>query len=102
MLSEDDEDPSRFRAAVVSIGMFGVLSEITIQVATAFNLKEIRTPYTLQECLDRLDELVKGHTYVKMWVEFYNDFCALYQTERTTEPRTGNPGRIESYLMVSE
>ena len=101
MLSEDDEDPSRFHAAAVSIGTFGVLSEITIRVANAFNLKEVRTPYTLDECLSRLNEFVEGHTYTKMWVEFYNNFCALYQTENTTEPTSGNPGMLESYLMVS-
>lgn len=82
--------------------MFGVLSEITIRVSKAFNLREIRTAYTLDECLRNLTELVEGHEYVKMWVDFYNNFCALYQTERTTDPITGNPGRIESFLMVSE
>lgn len=100
VLSEDDEDPSKFRAATVSIGMFGVLSEITIRVAKAFNLKETRSPHTLDKCLDNLDDLVKGHKYVKMWVDFHNDFCALYQTEETTEPLSGNPGRLQSYLMV--
>ena len=101
-LSEDDEDPSRFRAAVVSIGLYGVLSEITIRVEKAFNLKEIRSPHTLDECLSNLDELVRGHTFVKMWVEFYHNFCALYQTEITTEELTGNPGMLESFLMVSD
>ncbi len=102
MLSEDDEDPSRFHAAAVSFGTFGVLSEVTIRVANAFNLMEVRTAYTLDECLRRLDEFVKGHTYVKMWVEFYHNFCALYQTEKTTEPRSGNPGMILGYLIVSQ
>lgn len=100
-LSESDEDPSRFRAAVVSIGMFGVLSEITLRVDNAFDLKEIRSPHTLDECLENLDEQVQGHTYVKWWVDFHNNFCALYQTETTAEPRSGNPGMIESFLVVS-
>ena len=81
--------------------MFGVLSEITIRVSKAFNLKEVRTPHTLEECLSNLTELVEGHTYVKMWVDFHNNFCALYQTEHTNETITEGPGKIESYLMVS-
>ena len=100
-LSEDDKDDKNFRSAVVSIGTYGVLSEITIRVQKEFNLNETRSPHTLKYCLQNLNELVKEHKYVKMWVEFYNDFCALYQTFPTTEEPTGNPSMIESYLTVS-
>jgi hypothetical protein len=102
-LSEDDADTKKFRAAVVSVGMFGVLSEITIRVDYAFNLVEIRTAKELNgDCLANLDKYVNGHTYVKMWVDFHHDFCALYQTERTNKTVTEPPGRLESFLMVSK
>lgn len=81
--------------------MFGVMSEITIKVANAFNLKEVRSPHTLDYCLGNLNTLVEGHEYTKFWVEFYNNFCAVYQTEKTNEDISGNPGMIESYLTVS-
>ena len=100
IVSEDDEDPSGFRAAVVSVGMFGVLSEITLHVDRAFNLKERRTPQTLDFCLENLDSLVNGHQYVKFWVEFYNNFCVVYETDKTDEAIGGNPGMIESFLTV--
>ena len=99
-MSEDDDDPSDFRAAVVSVGTFGVLSEITLRVDRAFNLKERRTPQTLDFCLDNLDPLVNGHRYVKFWVEFYNNFCVVYETDKTDEAVGGNPGMIESFLTV--
>ena len=98
---EEDEDPSSFRAAVVSVGMFGILSEVTLRVDNAFNLKEIRSPQTLDYCLENLDELVNGHQYVKFWVEFYNNFCVLYQTNKSSDDLGGNPGMIESFLTVS-
>ena len=77
-----------------------MLSEITLRVDKSFNLMEQRTPQTLDYCLDNLDHLVKGHRYVKFWVEFYNNFCVVYQTDKTTEPLSGNPGMIESFLTV--
>ncbi len=81
--------------------MFGVLSEITLRVDHAFNLKERRTPKTLKYCLDHLDWLVNSHQYVKFWVEFYNNFCVVYETNRTDEAIGDNPGMIESFLTVS-
>ena len=81
--------------------MFGVLSEITLHVDHAFNLKEKRTPQTLDFCLKNLDSLVNDHQYVKFWVEFYNNFCVVYETNRTDEAIGGNPGMLESFLTVS-
>lgn len=87
---------------MVSIGMFGVLSEITIRVADAFLLKEKRSPQTLDTCLSELTTLVEGHEYVKMWVDFHNNFCALYQTEKaSTCEDCKNPSKLEGYLQVS-
>lgn len=80
--------------------MFGVLSEITLRVDKAFNLKEKRSPQTLDFCLENLDQLVNSHQYVKFWVEFYNNFCLVYQTGKTTDDVGGNPGIVESFLTV--
>ena len=101
VVSSDDDDPTNFKAAVVSIGMYGVLSEITLRVDYAFNLREIRSPKTLDYCLENLDSLVNGHTHVKFWVEFYNNFCVLYQTNKTEENHRDNPGWFESFVTVS-
>lgn len=80
--------------------MFGVLSEITVRIDKAFNLKERRSPQTLDYCLENLNHLVESNKYVKFWVEFYNNFCVLYQTEKTDDPISGNPGMIQSFLTV--
>ena len=85
---------------MVSVGMFGVLSEITLHVDKAFKLKETRTPQTLDFCLENLDHLVNNHRYVKFWVEFYNNFCVVYQTDKTEDDIGRNPGRVESFLTV--
>ena len=88
---------------MVSIGTFGVLSKITIRVERKFKLKELRTSHTLDHCLDNLEEYVEGHEYVKMWVEFQNNFCCLYQTQKATddEPIKNRPWKIEVFFTVS-
>ena len=101
----EDKKAELFRATQVNIGMFGVISEVTLRVKNKFNLKEVRTSHTLDYCLENLDNLVQGnHTYVKMWVEFYNNFCVLYETEETTEDIKPLPWWLNwwiSYLTVS-
>ena len=81
--------------------MFGVISEVTLKVQKKFKLKEIRTHHTLNYCLDNMDSLVNGdHKYVKMWVEFNNNFYVLYQTSETDEEITHIP-TLEGFLTVS-
>ena len=100
-VSEDD-NPELFRAAQVSIGMFGIITEVTIKVQKRFMLKEIRTSHKLDYCLDHLNDLVEGdHKYVKMWIEFYNNFCVLFETDETDEEKTTYIPWLMSYLTVS-
>ena len=103
MTVSEKEEPSLFRAAQVSIGMFGVITEVTLRVQKEFKLKEYRTLHSLDYCMDNLDGLVQGpHKYVKMWVEFYNNYCVLFQTHETDpdEPITPVP-KWEAFLTVS-
>ena len=86
-----DENADIFKAAQVSIGMLGVLTEVTIQAEDLFNLVENRNPHPLSSyCLENLDDLVLNseYTYVTMWMDFYNDFCILFNTNRTNAPPT--------------
>lgn len=82
----DKASTDLLKAAQVSIGMFGVLSEVTVKVTKKFHLKEERTFHSLDYCMNHLDELVNGeHTFVKMWVELHNSHCVLFQTHKTNE-----------------
>ena len=98
----ENNDPKTLKAAQVSVGMFGVLTEITLKVENKFRLKEIRTHEPLDYCLDNLDALVHGeHIYVKMWIEFYHGSCILFKTTKTTEKFTEEIPWYISFLTVS-
>lgn len=102
---DDDTQESRdvFKAAQVNIGMFGVLSKITLKVEEKFYLREKRTHHDLQYCLENIDQLVKtdGYEYVKLWMEFYNDFCILFLTNKTDNEIEETPGMLQIFLTVS-
>lgn len=99
-VSEDDENTDDFKAAQVNIGMFGVLTEVTVKVDHAFNLEEFRTHTTLDDCLENLKDLVEdsGFQYVKFWVEFYNNLCVVYRTRRTTLRVKDPPSDLLAFL----
>ena len=101
-VSEDDENTDVFKAAQVNIGLFGVLTEVTVKVDHAFNLEEFRTHTTLDDCLEHLEDLVEdGFQYVKFWVEFYNNFCVVYRTRRTEMTVKDPPSDLVAFLTVS-
>ena len=81
--------------------MFGVLTEVTVRVQELFYLEENRTSeHSLDYCLDNLQELVDSATYVKMWVEFYHNFCVLFQSEVTDKRDVTVMPRWQSFLTV--
>ena len=102
-MNENDDNIDDFRAAQVSIGMLGVITEVTVRVKKKFMLEEFRTHHNLTYCLENLDDLVQnsGHKYLKFWIEFYNDFCILFQTNETEKPNVGEPSQLISFLTVS-
>ena len=104
IVTVSDDDGDRFKAAQVNIGMFGILSKVTLRVEEKYFLREIRTHHSLTYCLENMHKLVKedGYSYVKMWVEFYNDFCVLYQTNKTSVEKEETPGCLQSFLTVSQ
>ncbi len=63
ILAIDDTQPDMLDAARVSIGMLGVISEITLQVMDSYNLHEKLWRCTFEECMERHDELAANHRH---------------------------------------
>ncbi len=82
-------DPDGLRAARVSLGALGVVSEVTLRTVPLFTLHRRDAPRGLHETVDRLDELADGADHFEFWVFPYTR-TALTRT-CTREP--GPPGR---------
>lgn len=63
ILAIDDTQPDMLDAARVSIGMLGVISEITLQVMDSYNLHEKLWRCTFEECMERHDDLAASHRH---------------------------------------
>ena len=63
ILAIDDSEPDMLNAARVSIGMLGVISEITLQVMDSYNLHEKLWRCTFDECMEQHDDLAANHRH---------------------------------------
>ncbi|MGN6723208.1 MAG: D-arabinono-1,4-lactone oxidase [Marmoricola sp.] len=63
VLTVDGSDPDLLEASRVSLGTLGVISEMTLQVADAYNLHERIWREDFESAMDRHDELAEQHRH---------------------------------------
>jgi FAD-linked oxidoreductase len=90
-------DPELLRAARVSLGALGVLSEVQLETVPAFRLRKREEPRPLREVLDRLDELVAAHDHLELYAVPWSPRCLLLMSERTDEP-ADPPPRLRTWV----
>ncbi|MFO1350250.1 MAG: D-arabinono-1,4-lactone oxidase [Gammaproteobacteria bacterium] len=69
-------EPELFRAARVSLGVFGVITQITLRAVPAYHLLETSRAFAFEECLARLDELIAGNRHFEFFWVPGADICA--------------------------
>ena len=69
----------------VSVGMLGVITEVTFQCEEAFHLEETLVPWPLHHCIENLEEIIRSSEYTKLWIELFSDKCATLLVNRTRE-----------------
>jgi FAD-linked oxidoreductase len=80
-----ETDPELFQAQRLSLGLFGIATEIEVALVPAFHLAERLTKLRLAEVRERFDALVAEHRHVEFFVFPYSDFVIL-KTLSLAEP----------------
>jgi FAD/FMN-containing dehydrogenase len=78
-------EPDLFQAQRVSLGLFGIATEIEIEIVPAFFLEERLTRMPFDEARERFSALEKAHRHVEFFVFPYSDQVIL-KTLSLTEP----------------
>jgi FAD/FMN-containing dehydrogenase len=77
----DASDPRLLRAAQVSVGTLGVMTELELEVADAYRLSEDIGLWSWDEVIDRWDELVHEHRHFGFFWMPVHESGALYNLE---------------------
>ncbi len=93
-----DESNSELLAhAAVSLGAFGVMTEVTLQCVPAFNLRAIEDTVDIDECLDTFDDIAAKIDHVEfVWFPSTNR-AARKRNHRTTDEPQGR-SRVKQIL----
>ena len=81
-----ENDSELFDAVAVSIGMLGVITEVTLRIEPIFNLHETCQSFTLTHCIKNIQQIAAGSDHVKIWAEVVSDSCAVFSANRTLKP----------------
>jgi FAD/FMN-containing dehydrogenase len=73
-----ESEPELLRAAQVSLGMLGVMTQLELEVTDAYRLTEQVDLWPWQEVLDRWDELVHDHRHFGFFWLPAEESAALY------------------------
>jgi L-gulonolactone oxidase len=85
-------DKKLFNAALASLGMIGIMTEVTLKCEESFNLRENITVLPLDECLRSLPLLSAQSDHGKLWLESHSGVCAVFNVWHTTRPRSPEQG----------
>jgi FAD/FMN-containing dehydrogenase len=80
-----EDDPDRLHAAQVAVGMLGVITEVELEVAPAYRLRERIEHWSWREAWERFDELAESHRHYSFFWMPSDDSAALYGLARPGE-----------------
>ena len=91
-----------FRAAPVSMGLLGVITEVTFQCEPTFNLEETITTASFSDCIGNLRQLAYSAEHTRVWFEFWSRSCAYLQANRTKAKIRDRPNHLVAALKASQ
>ena len=77
----DESDPDALHAAQVSVGMLGAITELELEVAPAYRLRERVEDWQWADAWERFDELAQEHRHFSFFWMPSDDSAALYGLE---------------------
>lgn len=86
VLDLDPADDDRFRAAQVSLGALGILTEVTLDLEPQYRLREVEGPRDIETVLAELPELRDRHRNVEFFWFPHTDTALLKTLDVTDEP----------------
>lgn len=98
------QEPALFKAAQVSLGALGVITQVTLRCLPAYHLHERTWVASFDECMAQLDELIANNRHFEFFWVPSEDVCAMKTLNPTTVEQIDTPyrptvtGRLTRYV----
>ncbi|KAJ5614589.1 Sugar 1-4-lactone oxidase [Penicillium herquei] len=85
-------NPSLFRAALVSLGALGIIVEVTFKARRAFNIAWRQERYSLAQVMKEWSaDLWTSHEFVRVWWLPYEKGAIVWHADQTDQPLRAPP-----------
>jgi len=95
-------DPDLFKAACVSVGALGILTEITLQNRSAYRLKARNWAARIDEVLEEFEAAATRHRHFEMFPLTHSDYALVLSIDETDEPIDNPPLSPEEEAAFGE
>ena len=92
----ETSDPDLFKAACVSVGALGVITEVTLQNRQAYRLKARNWAARIDEVLEEFEASASRHRHFEMFPLTHSDYALVLSIDETDEPIDNPPRSLES------
>lgn len=88
-----EQNPDLFRAALVSLGALGIITEVTFQTVPAFDIEWYQSLHPLEDIITDWDRDLWTQTeFTRVWWLPYMKRCIKWRAEKTTKPHRAPQG----------
>ncbi len=95
------ENPEILRAARVSLGSLGIITQVTLQCLPAYNLHEKQWEAPFDQCLANLDEQIADNRHFEFFWRPQRDVCSMKSLNPTKEAPSELPDREGERINLS-
>ncbi|SFD87515.1 L-gulonolactone oxidase [Chitinophaga sp. CF118] len=92
-----DKELNLWEAASISLGMFGIISEVTFRCEPLFYLKSEESVVEFDEFIDSMDDYARRYEYFKAWWFPHTNKVYLFKTERIGEELYKEKDKLERF-----
>jgi FAD-linked oxidoreductase len=93
---DPEQNAEIFHCGRVSLGSLGVITEVTLNVVPAFNLRAVEQPMRISHVLDNFSELIEANDFFEFyWVPHTK--WALTKANNVSTDQIDSPGRFATW-----
>ena len=96
LVCSPQENAEIFHCGRVSLGSLGVITEVSLNVVPAFNLRAVEQPMRISDVLDNYSQLIEGNDFFEFyWVPHTK--WALTKANNVSSDAIDSPGRFATW-----